>query len=65
MELKIIETTDNKYVGEVVVLNEPPKTGDVIVYKDTKFPIEKMEIKDNIIILYCSNYIAKLQILEQ
>lgn len=65
MVLKIINTTDGKYVGEIISrdISNPFKAGEVIEYKKTKFSVDKVEINNNIVKLICSNYIVDLEIL--
>jgi len=65
MVLKVIDTTDGKYVGEVVSrdISNPFKAGEVIEYKGTVFAIDKVEINNNIVKLVCSNYIVELEII--
>lgn len=65
MKLKIITTTDRKYIGEVLEVESLSNIGDTVAYKDTEFTIVGMTIKGNIITLNCPNYIAKFKILEE
>jgi len=65
MILKVIDTTDGKYVGEIISrdMSNPFKAGEVITYKNTVFAIDKVEINNGIVKLVCSNYIVELEII--
>jgi len=65
MLLKIINTTDGKYIGELVNRESGKlfEAGEVIIYKDTEFSIDRIIVNGKIIKLICSNYIVELEIM--
>jgi hypothetical protein len=58
MKFKIIDTTDGKYEGETFEAEGIAPVGAEIVHKGTKFKIEEIKAKGNIVIFFCTNYMV-------
>jgi len=65
MKFKIIETTDGKYVGEVVKTQGISPVGSELTHKGTTFLIEEIKAKGQYITFYCTNYEVIVKVLEQ
>jgi hypothetical protein len=64
MILKIIRSTDRKYIGEILEVESLSDLDDLLTHKDTSFRVINKMVRGNIITLSCPNYIVKLKILD-
>ena len=63
MTLKILNTTDGKYVGEKLEIETPFESNEKLVYKGTEFTVEKVTQNGKYITLYCPNYMVVLEVM--
>lgn len=63
MKLKIINTTDGKYVGDRLEVDNAFEQNEKLVYKGTEFTVEKIIQKGKYITLYCPNYMVVVEVL--
>ena len=65
MKFKILQTTDEKHIGEVFEHDEYSiKIGDTVSYKELSLVIDKIVwINDTCVKLSNSNYVVKIEIL--
>jgi len=63
MRLKIIDTTDGKYEGEIFEAESISPVGSIIEHKGTKFEVQEIKAKGNYITFYCVNYVVLCKVL--
>ena len=64
MKLKIIETTDGKYEGEIFEAGGIVPVGSVIEHKGTSFKVTEIKAKGQYITFYCINYVVLCKVVE-
>jgi len=64
MKFKILETTDGKYVGEIVETQGIVPVGEEITHKGTAFTVEEIKAKGQYVTFYCTNYEVIVKVLE-
>jgi hypothetical protein len=64
MKLKIIETTDSKYEGEIFEAEGIAPVGSEIEHKGTKFKVTEIKAKGQYITFYCVNYVVLCKVVE-
>ena len=62
MTLKILSTTDGKYVGEKLEIKTPFENNEKLIYKGTEFTVEKVIQNGKYITLYCPNYMVVVEV---
>ena len=62
MKLKILETTDGKYEGEIFEAAGIAPVGSVIEHKGTRFKVQEIKAKGKYITFYCVNYVVVTKI---
>ena len=65
MKFKILDTTDDKYEGEVFEANSIISPGQRMTYKDTSFIVDKVIQKGNKLTLICANYQVIAELIEE
>ena len=63
MKVRILKTTDGKYEGEFVEREEAFQEGEVVQYKGTAFPLERVIQNGPYITLHSSNYVVVLEVI--
>lgn len=63
MKLKIIETTDGKYEGEIFEAAGIAPVGSEIEHKGTKFKVQEIKAKGSYITFYCVNYVVVAKVI--
>lgn len=63
MILKIMDTTDGKYEGEVFEAAGIAPVGSEIEHKGTKFKVQEIKAKGKYITFYCVNYVVLAKII--
>ena len=58
MKLKIIDTTDGKYEGEIFEAAGLAPVGSEIEHKGTKFKVQEIKAKGLYVTFYCVNYVV-------
>ncbi len=64
MKLRIIDTTDGKYEGEIYEADSIAPVGSVITHKGTSFKVEEIKAKGKYITFHCTNYAVTVEVLE-
>jgi len=64
MKFKILETTDGKYVGEIVETQGIVPVGEDITHKGTTFKVTEIKAKGQYVTFYCTNYEVIVKVLE-
>jgi hypothetical protein len=63
IQFKIVDTTDNKYEGELITHTGPVLAGETVSFKDVTIAVEKVQWpNEKTVKLVSSNYIAVLEI---
>jgi len=62
MILKILSTTDGKYVGEKLEIDNAFEQNEKLTYKGTEFTVEKVIQNGKYITLYCTNYMVVVEV---
>ena len=63
MKLKIIETTDGKYKGEIFEAGGIAPVGSTIEYKGTSLKVTEIKAKGQYITFYCANYVVVTKVI--
>ena len=63
MKLKILETTDGKYEGEIFEAGGIAPVGSTIEHKGTKFKVTEIRAKGQYITFYCANYVVVTKVI--